>query len=1295
MTLSDEENNNASAQSNITTVINKVDYKISIKLSKQSQYFEWEFLMRHKLNKLELWNGLVHNRDSTPKESEDAYCCILDNIHEDLIKICMTQTTSIGLWNIFKEKFAGKSVSNQVHCLKALVSLECEDNIEEFIESIKLIERSLVAALGGAKEIQVDHLATIFLLSKLPKEFAGEKAVLEANKDVTMALITEKVVKHQISLPSRKTAVNKVSGTPQCAHKRQEETCWLCHPELKPFCESCDSEGRKSAHKRGSKFCAFKSNKSGLQTYSVLAANESFCSRNNWILDSGSNVSITSFRDDLHDLKNSNHLIDTASSDHKMESKEKGNIRIGNLKFSNILYSPQTNGGILSVSCLAKENFVTIFLKDKSITIPMCPTVESFLESMQQKSILNSTQRNGLYVIESGLQCNMTSLQTWHNRLGHLNIQATKKLLISKEIPFNDDFSDCKTCLEMKSRRVSFQSISGPRSSRVGELLHMDLATIGELGLNEEKYFLLIIDDYTRYSFFYPLKRKSDCFNAISSLIMQIFNKTGRYPEKIRSDNGGEFVNSDFNSLCQEKGIIQQTSCDYTPMQNGVSERNIQTITNSGNCNLKLSGFPNEYWPLAYDFANSTRNLKPNSDGKTPFELWHGISPDISMYRTFGEPGYAKILTQRKKLDEKAISLFFVGISPVSKGFKMIDLDIDGKFNSILVIKDVAFLKNSTGPFYPNNTNSKNATEESPVDDGTEFISLSNSAGNEDNPVEVQDEVLSESSSAEYHDSEEIIEPPVPVWEGRLRSHTHSQVLRAQISDDLPVTIADIKGRHDEDKWNEAIENELASMRKHNVWTVQSGMPPKPPVSSKWVFRIKYNEDGSIAKYKARLCARGFSQKADIDYSETFSPVIRHTSLRILLSIAAEDDLELHQADVETAFLLPTLDEEVFMQLPDGQVVRLNKSIYGLKQAPRVWNEKINNILQSFGLQETPQDPCLYSGKIKGKKTYLGLYVDDLVISSKDMNVIKYIKSSLSDLFTITDLGPLKYCLGYEIERDRGSNYLKMHQSAYISRILNRANMNDCKSSSVPMDASLKLTREMEPKSENEKQAMKNIPYRKIVGSLLYLSSGTRPDISFAVGQVCRFLQNPGLQHWEAVKSILRYLKGTRTSGIKLGGHRSSLRGLVDSDHAGDIDSRRSTTGYIFLLNNGPISWNSKLQPTVALSSTEAEYMALSAATQEALWLKGVLESLEYQTESETVQLFGDNQGSLKLAKNPNNHQRTKHIDIRHHFIRGAIANKKICVDHISTQNNVSDLLTKPLGPSRFQSLLSNIGLSA
>ena len=515
--------------------------------------------------------------------------------------------------------------------------------------------------------------------------------------------------------------------------------------------------------------------------------------------------------------------------------------------------------------------------------------------------------------------------------------------------------------------------------------------------------------------------------------------------------------------------------------------------------------------------------------------------------------------------------------------------------------------------------------------------------------------------------------------------------LRASKLEDCPSSIDEIDFRSDKEEWYKAIQDELNSLSKHNTWSAVKYVPDgKKPISSKWVFRIKRNPDGSINKYKARLVVRGFSQVEGVDYTETFAPVARHSSMRILLSIAASHDMELHQGDVETAFLNPAIDEEIYMRLPDGSVVRLLKSLYGLKQAPRLWNTQIHSILIKMGLQQSASDQCIYSGIIDENLVLLGLYVDDLLLACKDLKILEQIKENLGSNFSYSDLGEVKYLLGFEIVRNRANKTLLLHQASYIKEILHKSNMTDCKPSSVPANPSVRLSKDMSPRSNEEQAHMSRIPYRQIVGSLLYLVSGTRPDIAYSVSQVCRFMQNPGKQHWEAVKQILRYLKGTQKCGIILGGVKKDLKGFVDADWAGDTDSRRSATGYVFYLNEGPVTWTSKMQNTVALSSTEAEYMALSAGAQEACWLRSLLKSLHQPTNSPTI-LHGDNQGSLILAKNPKNHSRTKHIDTRYHFIRDHILQNDITVMYVPTEENKADLFTKSLGSNTFNSHSSQL----
>jgi hypothetical protein len=301
------------------------------------------------------------------------------------------------------------------------------------------------------------------------------------------------------------------------------------------------------------------------------------------------------------------------------------------------------------------------------------------------------------------------------------------------------------------------------------------------------------------------------------------------------------------------------------------------------------------------------------------------------------------------------------------------------------------------------------------------------------------------------------------------------------------------------------------------------------------------------------------------------------------------------------------------------------------------------------------------------------------------MAIIQELKRAISSSFAIKDLGPLQFCLGLQIVRDRQQRLITMHQSHYVTSILEQSNMSSCALAATPQNPSVTLVASDAP-------ASKTTPYRAIVGSLLYLSCCTRPDISTAVGELCRFSANPGVQHWTAVKQVLRYLQGTRPTGIQLGGD-GTLIGWSDANWGGDISTRRSTTGYIFKLGLGPVSWNSKLQPTVALSSCEAEYMALSSATQEALWLRALLQGLGLSQPPTLI--YEDNQGAIELTKNSKNHSRTKHIDIRYHFVKERVQLNEIKIEYCHTSQMIADLFTKALPSAQFKNLVSKLGMTA
>jgi len=385
--------------------------------------------------------------------------------------------------------------------------------------------------------------------------------------------------------------------------------------------------------------------------------------------------------------------------------------------------------------------------------------------------------------------------------------------------------------------------------------------------------------------------------------------------------------------------------------------------------------------------------------------------------------------------------------------------------------------------------------------------------------------------------------------------------------------------------------------------------------------------------------------------------------------------------DVNSAFLNSYVTEEIYVAQPQGfeqfgpegerLVCKMHKSLYGLKQSPHNWNAVIDAWMRNYGFESSKADPCVYIYRSSEESVLvILLWVDDLIIAGSDMRTITTFKKAISNRFKMKDLGELKWILGMQVTRDRAKGVIEITQQAYIELMLERFGMSECKPVGTPAEGYLHRNQDAGPSKE----------YMCLVGSLLYAAMVTRPDIAYAVQALGRHLQNATEEHFNAGKRILRYLQGTKHLGLRYGSleNETTVVGYADADWASDKDTRRSVTAYLFKLGGAAVSWASKLQPTVALSSTEAEYMSACAAVQEAIYLRLLLASLGYVQDGPTV-IYEDNQGCIGMSQNPILHKRTKHIDIRFHFVRERVASEEVKLIYIKTQNQLADLLTKPL----------------
>jgi len=523
-----------------------------------------------------------------------------------------------------------------------------------------------------------------------------------------------------------------------------------------------------------------------------------------------------------------------------------------------------------------------------------------------------------------------------------------------------------------------------------------------------------------------------------------------------------------------------------------------------------------------------------------------------------------------------------------------------------------------------------------------------------------------------------------------------------------PTTFQQAMSRSDWQEWLDAMVEELQSTTAAGTWSLVRLPEGRSAIGCKWVYKIKRKADGSVDRYKARLVAKGYSQKEGVDYTETFAPVARMSSLRTLLAIVAATDLELHQMDVKTAFLNGDLTEDIYMQQPPGfdmpgqreLVCKLQKSLYGLKQAGRSWYNKIDSALIGLGFVPLPADNCIYVQRTTQSgddSVYLLLYVDDLLLACRLLSKLTAVKGQLSNLFSMKDMGEAQYILGLQISRNRADRTLSLSQAQYIDTVIRRFRMEECHPESTPCAVGLDLRKTTSPITPEEQEQMRGVPYASAVGAIMYAMLGTRPDIAYAVSVVSQFMHDPRPVHWKAVKRILRYLKGTQHYSLTYGvGQPSHFHGYTDSNWANDKGDRRSVCGYVFFLHGGAINWRARKQQSVALSSVEAEYVAAAEAARDAVHWRSFLSDLGCD---DTLQLPGpstihcDNQGAISLSKNPEHHDRSKHIDIAYHWIREKVAKGVIHLEYLNTKSMIADVLTKPLARDKHTELVRGMGV--
>ena len=550
-------------------------------------------------------------------------------------------------------------------------------------------------------------------------------------------------------------------------------------------------------------------------------------------------------------------------------------------------------------------------------------------------------------------------------------------------------------------------------------------------------------------------------------------------------------------------------------------------------------------------------------------------------------------------------------------------------------------------------------------------------------------------------------ENPLTTIDEVLSAITNGTVdLETNIGDD--PTWSEALASPEREYWIASGREELKSLEDLKVFVLvpRTEVPRgQRPLKGKLVCKRKRDDSGKVVRYKVRYVAKGYAQQYGIDYDKTTAPTARLESFRAILHIAASLGWELQQFDIKTAFLHGILPEEetMYMEQPPGfevpgkeqWVMRLMKSIYGMKQASRIWNQTFHKAVQNWGFERLACEWCVYRRETPTGIIIFAVHVDDIICSASSPEEINRFKAELRSHWEISDLGPAKFALGIAITRDLEKRTIAISQTALIDRVVEQFGQRDAHPLETPMVAGLQLRRpdKSVPTAPEVKEWAERTPYRSLIGSLMYIAVGTRPDIAYAVGRLASFLDCYRPEHWEAGIRVLRYLKGTRLLNLVLGGTNTMrLVGYSDSDYANCPDTSRSIGGYCYNLGSGSISWSSRKQHTVADSSCYAEYIALHEASHEMVFLRELLSGLQLLPSGAT-QLYCDNDAASRLSEDHVWHSRVKHIRVKYHYVREQVLSGEVKIQRVRSSDNVADILTKPLSRNDFQRLRFYLGL--
>lgn len=1279
-------------------------------------YAAWKFKVKMLLSHKGLWE-VVDGTASNAALDKKALSVIGLSVSDSQIVHIMDCDTGKTAWDKLSSLYENKGVANRMHLMEELMTAKMEPGDKSHVHIEKM--RGLVGRLGTIGTPISDEQYKMALLRSLPSSYESLVVTLENLIDnLTVEDIHARIIREESRKSKSSTDVDMDSSV-EGLFQAKDIRCHHCGKKgHKKFqCWKLKAERRRKNERRNRDGGNGRTKGSGSHAFMANARSDNVTT--SWYIDSGASYHSTSntslfLPGSLREVKS--RRIELADGSHVTANQigqVSGTFTTDEGEFDvtlkDVLYVPKLNVNLISVGAIQQNGYSVLFRRN----------VCRILRESDGECALSASRTGRSYVVGftsktvaySAKDMKQVSRRRWHNRLGHPSPKVVDTLVkkslidVSDVGTTSDDSKNCGACLEGKMTRRHFEEVKCRDVNQKLRLVHSDLCgPMSVKSLGGAWYFLVIVDDFTRFTYVAFLKKKSDTLDEFKSFVNLMSTQGHGKVRALRTDNGKEYVNGAYKNYLRSKGIEHQPSAPYTPEQNGLAERTNRTLVEKARCILRQAKLPTKYWAEAISTACYLKNITPTRviDENIPRHEFMGKSVSYGHLRTFGCAAYVHVPKERrKKFDPVSRPCIFVGYTATTKKYRFIDpitkrlvvcatavfqedkiCRVEGNLVKVVMnVDDVGSLGHQVV------NDSENSTEDV-VNSTNDTESVDETTGNVDEVPSTPTQTLRRSTR---HST-----PPKRLTYEYADTDDDEDVAAMFTSevDDGQLTYHDVTTGHDADEWKSSMQREYDALIANGTWNLVPLPDDKKAIPCRWVYKVKPATRAEPQIYKSRLVAKGFKQIYGVDYDDTYAPVVRLSGLRILLSVAVNSSMHIHSMDVKNAFLNSVLEHDVYMHQPEGYVdkvhpdyvCKLEKAVYGLKQSPRQWYNTIRPVLESVGVNPSPSDSGIFSGIVDGTLVLLGIYVDDLFIACADMDVLRNVKEKLSSEFAMKDIGSIKHYLGMDIDYKFSEGEVILSQGHYVSEVLKRFGMDNCKSSPTPMEAKLVLHPHVDGVTK-----LTEGPYRQLVGSIMYLMLCTRPDISFSTGVLSRFLSNPTEMHWKSAKRVLRYLQGT--SGMKLSFKKTDGLDIVaycDADWASSFD-RRSTTGYVIYVGNNLVAWKSKKQSTIALSSTEAEIIAATETMREVMWVRNVIESFGIKTTTPT--LYCDSQPAIAISNTTGYHGRSKHMDVKYKFMSECVEDKNVDLRYVPSDENIADTLTKPLSRALFTKFAESIRL--